>query len=908
MSQYDSRINHLKEKKKIREKIPIWVRIKEKVKIPDLIQLENNRCECLQSGNPTTNNPSCRYYNTDETLHCHKCQKTMDVIQVYAIINNLEHSEAIKSLAKQYNIPFGKVDREYIKKEKETHDLFQDFMIKCNTNPEFQNKYAPIEMKKRGFTKKTIERFKIGLFDDSIKSYMIATYSKELLLNAGFINRKGNWSFNKRIVYPYLDQNNNPKYFIYRLIDSEPDFNKNAKYVKQYKTKYVKEIPFGLNSLNLNKDKVIITEGITDAISVIKSGYPCLSPVTTRIKKKDIDKMISYCKRFEKVIVINDNELSQEGLKGAKDILKTLTPHKINAYISIIPNPEDLDKIDLNDYLKTNGEKKLNNLINDSIKGLEFFIEELRDYEYKTVDIKEILELISEDDVVKKKRIFSKIKNATELNLKDIEDIFNQILNERKELEKIEIDSEPEEETTEEQEIKISEALKINVYHFLESEDKFELIKKTLDFEIVGEEQNKVLMFILLSGAYFDLPSIILIIGESSGGKTFIVDKVIKIFPDIDFFKITGASDRAIHHREWREYMLVISEVQRSIEMIESLKDFGDDGIHYIVSERDPTTGNWITIEINIGRISIVATTVKEDINSELMNRAWRLEPDIKLEHMKKVVDHGFGRTEDMITNIKNEEIEKRGINVIQNSIPFIKKEYNYDKIEIPYIRVLESIIDYRFKRIMRDKDKLINLIKRITAWNYRIREYYEFNNKKILLSHPNDLITAMKYGHAIFRYVSRNLTPEKEIIIDTILDMPANKEKDKDKKKTTEKKNTISTIVDITTDKAKNKDKKKERWFTTGKILEKVKKKLEYTKNVQTFRNLLNALCGDAYLIKKKEGRNNMYKIEEGFEPLIKEFDIETKFAEAIEKYEERRDFLNNSEEIIFHEKNIKF
>ncbi len=655
---------------------------------------------------------------------------------------------------------------------------------------------------------------------------------------------------------------------------SEPDFNKNAKYVKQYKTKYIKEIPFGLNSLNLNKDKVIITEGITDAISVIKSGYPCLSPVTIRIKKKDIEKMISYCKRFEKVIVINDNELNQEGLNGAKDILKILIPHKINAYISIIPNPKNLDKIDLNDYLKTNEKEKLNELINDSIEGLEFFIEELQDYEYKTEDIKEILELISEDDVVKKKRTFTKIKNATELNLKDIEDIFNQIHIERKRLEKIEIYSEPEEETTKGQEIKISEALKINVDFFLESEDKFEHIKKMLDFEIVGEEQNKVLMFILLSGAYFNLPSIILIIGESGGGKTFIVDKVIKAFPDADFFKITGASDRAIHHREWREYMLVISEVQRSYEMIESLKDFGDDGIHYIVSERDPITGNWITIEINIGRISIVATTTKEDINSELMNRAWRLEPDIKLEHMKNVVKHGFERVEDAITNIQNEEKEKLRVDIIQNSIPFIKKEYNYDKIEIPYIQVLESIMDYRFRKIMRDKDKLINLIKKITAWNYRIREYYEFNNKKILLSHPNDLITAMKYGHDIFRYVSRNLTPEKE--------------------------NIIKTISDMTTD--------KEKWFITGEILEKIRKKLKYTKTIKSFRNLLNALCEDAYLIKKKEGRSNKYRIEVGFETTITEFDNETKFTEAIKKYKERIDFLNNSEEIIFHGKNIKY
>ncbi len=205
----------------------------------------------------------------NEILYCHKCKKVMDVIEVYAILNNLERSEAINKLAKQYNIPFGKMDQKQIEIEKKVQYIFIDFMMKCHNNPIFQNKYVLIEMKKRGFTKETIENFKIGLFDGSIKKYMNATYSKDDLQKAGFINKKGNWSFDKRIVYPYLDQNNKPQYFIYRLIDSDPDFNKKAKYIKQIKTIYIKEIPFGLNSIyTLRKKPLIITEGMTDAISV----------------------------------------------------------------------------------------------------------------------------------------------------------------------------------------------------------------------------------------------------------------------------------------------------------------------------------------------------------------------------------------------------------------------------------------------------------------------------------------------------------------------------------------------------------------------------------------------------------------------------------------------------------------
>ncbi|HUS49143.1 MAG TPA: CHC2 zinc finger domain-containing protein [Candidatus Paceibacterota bacterium] len=118
-NQKETKLEKVEKQKQIKKEQytrKIWDQIKEKVKIPDLVQLKNNRCECLQFGNTTT--PSCQYYEDSETLHCHKCKKTMDVIEVYAVLNNIERSEAIKKLAKQYNIPFGNVDQKQIEIEK----------------------------------------------------------------------------------------------------------------------------------------------------------------------------------------------------------------------------------------------------------------------------------------------------------------------------------------------------------------------------------------------------------------------------------------------------------------------------------------------------------------------------------------------------------------------------------------------------------------------------------------------------------------------------------------------------------------------------------------------------------------------------------------------------------------------
>nr|BDI55180.1 MAG: DnaG-like DNA primase [uncultured archaeon] len=213
------------------------------------------------------------------------------------------------------------------------------------------------------------------------------------------------------------------------------------KYRKQLKTRFVSEIPFGLNSLKKQKDLLIITEGMTDALSVIQAGFQCLSPITTRIKKKDIEKMINYVQYYDKVLVINDNEKfskNNSGLEGSIDTLKVLIKHNINCFIGIIPNPKKLEKIDLNDYLRPKKEsfKKLGIIIESSIKGLDFLTDTINEQSSQD-DIVEILEILPENDIVVQGNTIKKLAKKIKLTLSDIKKIYKQyqddkLLKERK--------------------------------------------------------------------------------------------------------------------------------------------------------------------------------------------------------------------------------------------------------------------------------------------------------------------------------------------------------------------------------------------------------------------------------------------------------------------------------------------
>ncbi len=175
-----------------------------------------------------------------------------------------------------------------------------------------------------------------------------------------------------RIVFPYLDANGKPLYFIGRATPETPAYHDTepAKYKKQVVTDTgPKEPIFGFPSVKPG-EPLIITEGITDAMIVQQAGWPCISPVTTRFKAERIDDAAEYCRPASAVYIINDNEESGAGLQGAtKTALALMTHGILPVYIGTIPRPDGTDKVDLNDYLRSGG--NLDALIRDGVEAEE---------------------------------------------------------------------------------------------------------------------------------------------------------------------------------------------------------------------------------------------------------------------------------------------------------------------------------------------------------------------------------------------------------------------------------------------------------------------------------------------------------------------------------------------------------
>jgi len=84
-------------------------------------------------------------------------------------------------------------------------------------------------------------------------------------------------------------------------------------------------------------ERVIITEGVTDCISLMEHGFPAVSPVAVRIRGSDWDRLLPKLRGVKTVYICQDNEVSQAGLNGALKTASVLAGHKIETRLVVLP-------------------------------------------------------------------------------------------------------------------------------------------------------------------------------------------------------------------------------------------------------------------------------------------------------------------------------------------------------------------------------------------------------------------------------------------------------------------------------------------------------------------------------------------------------------------------------------------
>ncbi len=153
--------------------------------------------------------------------------------------------------------------------------------------------------------------------------------------------------FNRRIVFPYWSRGH-VVFMIGRKTPRTPDADWEAPKYKKLsvwnKEKHAHVAACVRNDVLYNEDilaarpnRVVITEGVTDCISLMEHGFPAVSPVTVQIRDADWERILPKLAGAKTIYLCQDNELSDAGLQGALRTAQILTENGITTRVATLP-------------------------------------------------------------------------------------------------------------------------------------------------------------------------------------------------------------------------------------------------------------------------------------------------------------------------------------------------------------------------------------------------------------------------------------------------------------------------------------------------------------------------------------------------------------------------------------------
>ncbi|HEY1041499.1 MAG TPA: DNA primase [Candidatus Paceibacterota bacterium] len=360
--------------------------IKEKIAIEDVVAkyvaLEKSGRN-LRGRCPFHSERTPSFYVTPDRgrYHCFGCAKSGDVISFIQEIEGLSFVDAVKDFATQVGITveFGGKDENFRgKDETEMYKKILEFSTKIyernlNKTPQAIDYLT----KKRGLTKESIEKFRIGYTANQINQLANELIAKKVDLNkaveAGVINKNDRGSyydtFRERIMFPIRDRRNEIIGFtgrIFPLHGSTTDADKVGKYVNTRETPlYQKQrVLYGIEFAQreiVKKGRVILVEGQLDVIMMHQHGYPEAVGVSGTAFTEAHAKLISQLS--DNVIILFDSDAA--GRKAIENAVKLLIPHSLNISIGRISSGKDPA-----DYLLEGG--KMEDILTKTISVGEF--------------------------------------------------------------------------------------------------------------------------------------------------------------------------------------------------------------------------------------------------------------------------------------------------------------------------------------------------------------------------------------------------------------------------------------------------------------------------------------------------------------------------------------------------------
>jgi len=207
-------------------------------------------------------------------------------------------------------------------------------------------------------------------------------------------------------------------------------------------------------------------------------------------------------------------------------------------------------------------------------------------------------------------------------------------------------------------------------------------VKCQLDKDIIGEDKNKLLLFLICASSMTKWPLSAVISGSSSAGKSWLMNNVLKYWDNVEeYTRITAAAPDRLGY-DFSHRILKVEELRGTEKAQATLRVWISEGKLRLLTTEIGEDGKLTATTIETNGIPTFVTTVTDpDIDDELLNRLFILSIDESEEQTRKILR--FEAKTYMFLGVENHEETTFKFNDVFNPLTFIGRAI------IPYTELL---------------------------------------------------------------------------------------------------------------------------------------------------------------------------------------------------------------------------
>lgn len=278
---------------------------------------------------------------------------------------------------------------------------------------------------------------------------------------------------------------------------------------------------------------------------------------------------------------------------------------------------------------------------------------------------------------------------------------------------------------------------------------------------VIGEERNILLYYLALTSRITDTPLSVIVKGASAAGKSYVISKVLPLFPTDAYKDLTDATPQSFYYLEadaLAHKVVLIFEIhggQKADYSIRSLQSEGKLKIQAVV--KNPETGEMETIEREVmGPTGFITTTTRPNVHPENETRNFTVFPDETEKQTSKVLQ---------VTNAKY-----TGAEIVKEPNPAfinLQKLIRPYAVIIPFAEELSNRFPKSPIRVRRDYSKLMSLIENVTLLHQKQREIKAVNGVERVVATLADYYIAQVLFDEILMRTIYEIHPKTEELLE---------------------------------------------------------------------------------------------------------------------------------------------